>query len=245
MPLVLCVPARRFASCQCTTRAMMSARGFAANNSSGSSALAGGRPVERGDFDLHRSARLGPQALLANRPAPPDTAHPPAARASPRRAPAHSRPSHPGTAPLIISSPLSASTAATSRFSVVTRSTPRWPAIFLFLKVLPGSCRLPVEPRLRWLIDTPWLASRPEKFQRFMPPAKPLPLRGAAHIDLLADREMRRRQRGTRLQQRIRRRRGTPPASPSARPSPWRNGRGSACDTFFTLALPQPSCTAL
>ena len=35
---------------------------------------------------------------------------------------------------------------------------------------------MPVEPWLRWLIDTPWLASRPEKFQRFMPPAKPLPL---------------------------------------------------------------------
>ena len=38
-PLVLCVPARRFANCQCTTRAMMSARGFAAKISSGNSAL--------------------------------------------------------------------------------------------------------------------------------------------------------------------------------------------------------------
>ena len=35
---------------------------------------------------------------------------------------------------------------------------------------------MPVEPSDRWLTETPWLASRPEKFQRFMPPAKPLPL---------------------------------------------------------------------
>src|SRR6202789_170843 len=36
-PLALCVPARRFANCQCTTRAMMSARGFTAKNSPGRS----------------------------------------------------------------------------------------------------------------------------------------------------------------------------------------------------------------
>ena len=56
------------------------------------------------------------------------------------------------------------------------RSDPRWPAIFLFLKVLPGSWRLPVEPCERWLIETPCDASRPAKFHRFIAPAKPLPL---------------------------------------------------------------------
>ena len=45
----------------------------------------------------------------------------------------------PGTAPLRNTRPLSESTNATSRLSVVIRSWPRWPAIFLFLKVLPGS----------------------------------------------------------------------------------------------------------
>ena len=58
----------------------------------------------------------------------------------------------------------------------MTRSTPRWPGIFLFLKVLPGSWRPPVEPIERCETDTPCVARRPPKFQRFMPPAKPLPV---------------------------------------------------------------------
>src|SRR5487761_1067561 len=63
----------------------------------------------------------------------------------------------PGTEPSIINSPRSASAATTRRLCVVTRSAPRWPAIFLFLNVLPGDCRCPVEPRLRCETDTPWL----------------------------------------------------------------------------------------
>ena len=59
---------------------------------------------------------------------------------------------------------------------MVTRSTPIWPGIFLFLKVLPGSWRPPVEPIERCETDTPCVARRPPKFQRFMPPAKPLPI---------------------------------------------------------------------
>ena len=39
MPLVRCVPARRLDCCQCTTRAMMSARGTAPKIASGSSAV--------------------------------------------------------------------------------------------------------------------------------------------------------------------------------------------------------------
>src|SRR3984957_1289034 len=89
-PLVLCVPARRLASCQCTTRAMMSGRGLAPNSSSGNSALpalALSRVVISTCIDLALSS---PVPL---RPARRDTAHLPAAHASLRRAPAHSRPS--------------------------------------------------------------------------------------------------------------------------------------------------------
>src|SRR5215213_5500455 len=82
----------------------------------------------------------------------------------------------PGTEPLIRRRPRSASDWTTSRLCVVTRSLPSWPAIFLFLNVLPGDCRCPVEPRLRCETDTPWLARRPPKLCRFMPPAKPLPM---------------------------------------------------------------------
>ena len=75
-------------------------------------------------------------------------------------------------------------------FCVVTRSAPRWPGIFLFLKTLPGSWRLPVEPMERWLTDTPCVARKPAKFQRFMPPAKPLPIEVPGHVDELAGNEM-------------------------------------------------------
>jgi hypothetical protein len=43
------------------------------------------------------------------------------------------------------------------------------------LKTLPGSWRWPVEPWLRWVTETPCVARRPPKFQRFMAPWKPLP----------------------------------------------------------------------
>src|SRR5262249_21936788 len=45
----------------------------------------------------------------------------------------------PGTAPSTSMRPRAVSVCTTLRLSVVTRSTPRWPAIFLFLNVLPGS----------------------------------------------------------------------------------------------------------
>src|SRR5262245_19280925 len=67
----------------------------------------------------------------------------------------------PGTAPRTSTSPLSLSVSTTSRFSVVTRSLPKWPAIFLPLKTLPGSWRCPVEPWLRCTIETPCVARRP------------------------------------------------------------------------------------
>src|ERR1044071_7553653 len=85
-------------------------------------------------------------------------------------------PSLPGTEPLIINRPRSASEITTCRLCVVTRSAPRWPAIFLFLKVLPGSWRCPVEPWLRCETETPWVARNPLKLCRFIAPAKPLPM---------------------------------------------------------------------
>src|SRR5262249_27793552 len=47
----------------------------------------------------------------------------------------------PGTAPRTSTSPRSLSVSTTSRLSVVTRTLPIWPAIFLPLKTLPGSWR--------------------------------------------------------------------------------------------------------
>src|SRR5262249_30603139 len=81
----------------------------------------------------------------------------------------------PGTAPPSRIRPLSLSVSTTSRFWVVTCSAPICPAIFLPLNTLPGSWRWPVEPWLRCTTETPWVARRPWKFQRFMAPWKPLP----------------------------------------------------------------------
>ena len=73
---------------------------------------------------------------------------------------------------------------------MVTRSTPIWPAIFLFLNVLPGSWRPPVEPCERCEIDTPCEARRPPKFQRFIGAGKTLAHRRAGDIDELAGNEV-------------------------------------------------------
>src|SRR5262249_34957848 len=48
-------------------------------------------------------------------------------------------PLEPGTAPRTMSRPRSTSVLTTTRFCVVTRSSPMWPAIFLPLNTLPGS----------------------------------------------------------------------------------------------------------
>ena len=55
-------------------------------------------------------------------------------------------PFEPGTAPLTMIRPRSASVRTTCRFWVVTRTAPMWPAIFLPLNTLPGSWHWPVEP---------------------------------------------------------------------------------------------------
>ena len=81
----------------------------------------------------------------------------------------------PGTEPLTNSRPRIGSVRTISRFCWVRLRAPMCPAIFLFLNTRPGSWRLPVEPCERCDSDTPWVARRPPKFQRFMAPAKPLP----------------------------------------------------------------------
>ena len=72
-------------------------------------------------------------------------------------------PLEPGTEPLTMIRPRSLSVLTTCRFCVVTRTEPRWPAIFLPLNTLPGSWHCPVEPCERWLTDTPCDARRPPK----------------------------------------------------------------------------------
>ena len=54
---------------------------------------------------------------------------------------------------------------------------------------LLGSCFWPVEPGLLCETELPWLARFDEKWWRLMTPAKPLPMRGAGHVHLLADLE--------------------------------------------------------
>ena len=68
-----------------------------------------------------------------------------------------------------------------------------WPAIFLFFQVLPGSWRPPVEPCERCETDTPWVARRPPKFQRFIGAGETLADRHAGDVDVLADRRSGRR----------------------------------------------------
>ena len=82
----------------------------------------------------------------------------------------------PGMAPLMSSSPRSASTAWTVRFWVVVRTSPIRPAIRMPLKTRPGVDAPPMEPGLRWLRCEPWEALTPWKPWRFITPAVPLPL---------------------------------------------------------------------
>src|ERR1022692_1702988 len=86
------------------------------------------------------------------------------------------RPRGPGTAPLIRSSPRSASTACTVRDCTVVRIPPIRPAIRTPLNTRPGVAQAPIEPGERCLRWVPCEEDRPLKPCRFMTPAKPLPL---------------------------------------------------------------------
>src|SRR5690606_32216935 len=107
-----------------------------------------------GDREFHRHL---PYALLAGR----TITSPPGA---------------PGTAPLTAIRPRSASTRTTSRFCVLWRTGPMWPAIFLPGNTRPGVWRWPIEPGARCDSELPCVASPMLKFQRFTVPWKPLPL---------------------------------------------------------------------
>ena len=95
-------------------------------------------------------------------------------------------------APLTISRPFSASTAA---YHQVQRRHPldaEMTRHLFVLEYLAGVLAIAGRTvRLRWLMDTPWLASSPEKFQRFIEPAKLLPLVVPQDVHPLPDGEMR------------------------------------------------------
>src|SRR5690606_36005205 len=100
--------------------------------------LAGLGPLERGDVGLHHppSCLSAPAALNA-----PGFG---ASFGSSFFTASRSRtqpPLEPGTAPRTITRPRATSVLSTTRFCVVTRSSPVWPAIFLPLNTLPGSWR--------------------------------------------------------------------------------------------------------
>ena len=170
MPLVLCVPARRLASCQLTD-ARQDVACAPAGRTPRRRARSRRPPCCRGCVTVSFMTRL---FLLLRRGA---------RRPARRRRSAAGNGSSFGALRLTASrdqhvaafaarhrardhdqAALGVGRRRPSRFCVVTRSSPRWPAIFLPLKVRPGSWRLPVEPWLRCETDTPWVARRPPKF---------------------------------------------------------------------------------
>src|SRR5436309_4883606 len=86
------------------------------------------------------------------------------------------RPLGPGTAPLIRSSPRSASTACTVSDCTVVRRPRSRPAIRAHLNTRPGVAHAPMEPGERCLRWVPCAAPRPLNPCRFITPALPLPL---------------------------------------------------------------------
>ena len=84
--------------------------------------------AERGQFAV---AKVEPKRKVAEFRVSEDALIPVGAEIQP--------PLEPGTAPSTRIRPRSTSVCTTRRLSVVMRSTPIWPGIFLFLKVLPGS----------------------------------------------------------------------------------------------------------
>src|SRR6516225_5221099 len=86
------------------------------------------------------------------------------------------RPLGPGTAPLIRSSPRSASTECTVSDCTVVRTPPIRPAIRTPLNTRPGVAQAPMDPGERCLRWVPCAAPRPRKPCLFMTPAVPLPL---------------------------------------------------------------------
>ena len=120
-----------------------------------------------------------------------------------------------------------------------------WPAIFLFLKTRPGSWRLPVEPCERCDSDTPWVARRPPKSQRFMRAGEALALGHARDVDQLAGNEVIGADLRADIEQRVFIDAELDDAWPWAPPRPCRNGARCGLATFFAFAVPAPSWTAV
>src|SRR5690606_5760100 len=145
--------------------------------------LAGGLAGQGGDLDVHYSApsaagavsAAGASCFLPARMPPGFGALPGTGTLTASRTMFQAT-CGPGTAPRIRIRPRSASVETTSTFCVVTRTEPMWPAIFLPLNTLPGSCRWPVEPCVRCDTELPCVARPPPKLWRFMTPWKPLPI---------------------------------------------------------------------
>src|SRR6185369_13954597 len=85
-------------------------------------------------------------------------------------------PLEPGTAPLISSSWRASSIRMTSRFWVVTVSSPRWPVMRLPGNTRPGSCAMPMEPGTLCERLLPCDARCDFMWWRLIVPAKPLPI---------------------------------------------------------------------
>src|SRR5690606_824025 len=130
---------------------------FSAKNGLGSIHLGCGHALVIQEFELHQFAPLDAVALMAGR----TVTNPPL---------------EPGTAPLIKSSWRASSMRITSRFCVVTVSTPMWPVMRLPGNTRPGSCAIPMEPGTRCERLLPCAAFCPLMLWRLMVPAKPLPI---------------------------------------------------------------------
>ena len=97
-----------------------------------------------------------------------------------------SPPVRPGMAPLISSTPFSASTLCTNRFCVVTRSLPMRPDIRVPLNTRPGVAQPPIEPGRRCTACAPWLAPWPLEAVALHGAGEALALGGAGHVDIAA-----------------------------------------------------------
>ncbi len=125
MPFVLCVPARRLASCQLTTRARMSRRTGSPNTSSASS-MSPTSSLSRLRTTSFM-ARLPAAALSPGAGAPRSAAGNGSSSGALRLAASLTQDKAagaPGTAPSTMMRPRSASAETTSRFCVVTRAAP-------------------------------------------------------------------------------------------------------------------------
>ena len=115
----------------------------------------------------------------------------------------------------------------------------------LVLEGLAGICRCPVEPRLRCDTETPWVARKPPKLCRFMPPAKPLPMLVPVTSTYWPGEEVRGGDLGPDRRPARLRRPGTRRACAFGSTLALAKWPRCGLVTFLTLAAPTPSCSAV